>query len=206
MKSIIAAILVTVPSLYGASTVNISNFASATSGLPIVSSTGAALTVGTFNANAGYFSTTVDWGTATAATIISAFVGIDASPLNTGTRTGLFTGQTFNGALPVGFAGKQAYVVVADNANFLLATKFAVYEAGVAFTAPDTAGNSAQSIAMLDSSKVVFGNVLNVSSQPSNLTGAAFAKGVELVTVMVPETSTALLGALGALGLLRRRR
>jgi len=206
IKNILAALALTVTASFGASTLNISNFSSTTVGLPVVTSTGSAAAVGTYYANPGFFTTTINWSTATASSILAAFTSIDASPLTGTTRTGLFTGQTFNGSLPVGFAGTPAYVVIADNSNFSLATKVAVYSAGVNFTAPDGAGNSAQSIALVDSTKIVFGTLTPVTTQPSNLSGANFSSGVQLIAAAVPETSTSLLGALGALALLRRRR
>ena len=206
IKNIITALALTVTTSFGASTLNISNFSSATIGLPVVTSTGSAAAVGTYYANPGFFTTTINWSTATASSIIAAFTTIDSTPLTGTTRTGLFTGQTFNGSLPGGFAGTPAYVLISDNSNFALATKVAVYNAGVNFNAPDGAGNSAQSIALIDSSKIVFGTLTSVTTQPSNLTGANFATGVQLIGAAVPETSTSLLGALGALALLRRRR
>lgn len=191
---------------FAASTLNINNFTSATVGTPIVDTNGAALAVNTFFANGGYFNTTMNWATATIVDIKAAFVGIDTSPVAVGTRNGLFTGQTFNGVMPTGLAGQNAYIVVADNSNFSLATKFAVFNAGVTFTAPDGLGNSSQTISGANSANVVFGTVRSVTTQPNNLTGANFTNGVVMVAAAVPEPSAAVLGALGALALLRRRR
>ena len=191
---------------FAASTLNINNFSSSTAGTPIVNSAGAALAVNTFFANGGYFNTTMNWSTATASTIKAAFVGIDTTPVGVGTRSGLFTGQTFSGTLPAGFAGKNAYIVVGDNSDFSLATTFAVFNSGTTFTAPDAFGNSAQNITGANSANVVFGTVRSVTAQPSNLSGANFANGVVMVASNVPEPSAALLGAIGALALLRRRR
>lgn len=206
VKATLLAVLALASSAFGASTLNLRNFSSATVGVPIVSSEGASLTPGTFFANGGYFNTTMDWGTATAATIKAAFVSIDNSPLSGGTRSGLITGQTFNGVLPVGFAGSPAYVVFADAADFSAATVFAVFNANAVFTAPDVVGNSAQTLDALNSANVVFGTVRSVTTQPSNLTGANFSNGVVMIGAAVPEPSIALLGALGVFGLVRRRR
>ncbi|MCW1883860.1 PEP-CTERM sorting domain-containing protein [Luteolibacter flavescens] len=194
-----------ISSSFAASTLNLRNFSGVSVGLPIVNSEGAAVAVNSFHANAGYFNTTINWSTATAEIIKSAFVGIDTSPINGGTRSGLFTGQTFNGTLPAGFAGSQAYVVIANNADFSLATHFAVVAANVAFTGPDGFGNSAQTLDALSAANVVFGTVRQVTTQPDNLANAAFVSGVEMITA-VPEPSIALLGALGVFGLVRRRR
>jgi hypothetical protein len=201
-KLTLLALAASASASFAASTLNINNFSSATTGTPIVNSAGAALAVNTFFANGGYFNTTMNWATVTPLDIKAAFVGIDNSTVAVGTRNGLFTGQTFNGVLPGGLAGKNAYIVVADNSDFALATVFAVFNAGVTFTAPDGLGNSSQTISGVNSASVVFGTVRSVTTQPNNLTNANFANGV----VMVPEPSAALLGALGALGLLRRRR
>lgn len=205
IKAILFAIVGLASSAFGASTLNLRNFSSATVGVPIVDASGAALAPGSFFLNGGYFNTTVNWATATPETIKSTFVGIDNSPLSGGTRSGLLTGQTFNGALPVGFAGSAAYLVFANNADFSLATAFAVFNANVLFTAPDALGNSAQTLDALNSNNVVFGTVRGVTTQPTGLTGAAFTNGVVMVGA-IPEPSTALLGLLGIAGLIRRRR
>jgi hypothetical protein len=201
-KLTLLALAASASASFAASALNINNFSSATTGTPIVNSAGAALAVNTFFANGGYFNTTMNWKTVTPLDIKAAFVGIDNSTVAVGNRNGLFTGQTFNGVLPGGLAGQNAYIVVADNSNFALATVFAVFDAGVTFTAPDGLGNSSQTISGANSASVVFGTVRSVTTQPNNLANANFANGV----VMVPEPSAALLGALGALGLLRRRR
>ena len=206
LKIAALALFASASSLFGASTLNLRNFSSATVGVPIVSSTGAAVDQTTLFANGGYFNTTMNFATATFTDIRSAFVSIDVSPLTGGTRSGLFTGQTFNGALPVGFAGKDAYIVVANNTDFSQATLFAVFNSGAVFTAPDSFGNSAQTIDGISTGSVVFGTVRSVTTQPTGLTGASFANGVVLVPTNVPEPSAALLGVIGALGLLRRRR
>jgi hypothetical protein len=206
VKATLLAVLALASSAFGASTLNLRNFSSATVGVPIVNSEGASLTAGTFFVNGGYFNTTMNWSTATAATIKAAFVSIDNTPLSGGTRNGLITGQTFNGVLPVGFAGTQAYVVFADSADFSAATVFAVFNAGAVFTTPDVVGNSAQTLDALNSANVLFGTVRSVTTQPNNLTGANFANGVQMVSAAVPEPSIALLGALGIFGLVRRRR
>jgi len=189
-------------SSFAASTINLRNFSSAVVGVPIVDTVGDSLAVGSFFGNAGYFSTSLDFSTASVADIQGAFIGVDTSPISGGTRNGLFTGQTFNGAFASGVAGSNAYIVVGNNADFSLATRLAVFDTGVVFTSPDSFGNSSQTIDATSPLMVVFGTVRTVATQPNNLTGANYASGV----VMVPEPSTLLLSALGVLALLRRKR
>jgi hypothetical protein len=205
MKNIVLTLLAMASTSFAASTVSLRNFSNATTGVPIVSALGAALPTASFAANAGYFNTTMDWASATTASIKAAFQGVDTSPLAAGTRSGLFTGQTLNGVLGAA-AGKAAYVVIADTVDFSAATVFAVFNANAVFTAPDTFGNSAQTLDALNPANVVFGVTRSVTTQPSGLTGAAFTTGVTMVAAAVPEPSAALLGAIGAIGLLRRRR
>ena len=202
-KATLCALIATASVSTGATTINIRNFSAATVGVPIVTLTGAAQDQTTFFANPGYFSSSIDFAATTFTAIQSAFVSIDNSPLTGGSRSGLFTGQTFNGALPSGFFAKDAYIVVANNSNFASATLFAVFNAGVKFTTPDALGNSSQT---LDGANVVFGTVRSVTTQPTGVTNANFTNGVVLVASQVPEPSSALLGAVGILGLLRRRR
>lgn len=205
LKSLVIAAIGFASSAYGASTLNLRNFSSASVGVPIVDAGGAALEVGSFHANGGYFNTTIDWATANAESIRSAFVGIDTSPISGGTRSGLFTGQTFNGVLPGGFAGSAAYIVIANNSDFSAATLFAVFNANSVFVGPDAFGNSAQTLDALSVDNVVFGNIVRVTGQPT-LNGAAFVSGVQLISDVIPEPSIALLGALGVVGFFRRKR
>lgn len=203
LKIVALVFLGSASTVFAASTLSLRNFSSTTVGVPIVDSAGAAVDQTTIFANGGYFSTPLNFGTATFTDIRNAFVSIDSSPLTGGTRSGLFTGQTFDGTLPVGFAGKDAYIVVGNNTNFAAATAFAVFNAGTTFVAPDQFGNSAQTLSGTTVGTVVFGTVRSVTTQPTGLNSPAFASGVVLA---IPEPSAALLGAFGALGLLRRRR
>lgn len=204
LKAIALVLIASASSVFGASTLNLRNFSSASAGLPIVDAAGDALAVGTFFANAGYFSTTLDFATATFEDIRTSFVGIDNTPVAAGTRSGLFTGQTFNGTLSSDLIGKNAYIVVGNNANLAEATLFAIFDAKTTFTGPDSFGNSNQTLDALAVDNIVYGLLTPVRTQPSGLNNAAFVNGVQLVAV--PEPSALLLGAVGALGLLRRRR
>lgn len=207
MKLTLLVLVASVTSSFAASTVNIRNFTSTTAGLPIVNDAGAAVAANSYHANAGIFTTPINFATATFTDIRSSFVSLDNTHLTTpSNRNGLFTGQVFNGTLPGGFAAQPAFIVVSNNVNFAEATLFAVFNNNVPFTAPDVAGNSSQQLDFVNPVNVVFGTVRSVTTQPSNLTNANFANGVVMVSQNIPEPSAALLGVFGALGLLRRRR
>lgn len=190
---------------FSAVTVNTRNFSSQTVGVPIVDGSGAALAVGSYFASAGYFTSTPEFETATASSLLALFNAVDSTPLGGTTFNGLWTGQDFNGASLGAAVGQDAYVLVGNNSTLASSTLIAVFDAGTTFVGPDTFGNSAQTLNATTAGQVVFGNVRGVTTQP-NLSGAAFAQGVQLVAVAIPEPSAALLGAIGALGLLRRRR
>lgn len=189
-------------SAFGAVTVNIRNFSSTTAGLPVVDGSGAALAQGEFFASAGTFAPGTDFGSSWD-TVLAAFTPVDATPLGGLAFGGVFTGQDFNGASIGGAVGSAAYILIGNNADLGLSTMIAVLSGNTTYIAPDGFGNSAQTIEAFTSDRVVFGNVVPVTVQPG-LTNAAFANGVQLVGV--PEPSIALLGGLGLLGLLRRRR
>jgi hypothetical protein len=102
------------------------------------------------------------------------------------------------------FAGQNAYVLVGNAATFAAATEFAVLRTNFVFSAADdsvptpitftvTPGNSA----------LIIGNP--VANVPTTTTDTSINPGWQTV-VLIPEPSTALLGLIGALGLLRRRR
>jgi PEP-CTERM motif len=192
-----------VSSVFAASTLNISNFTSATAGAPIIDELGAALPAGTYFANGGIFSGVPNFATATIESIRGSFTPIDTTPIFGGIRNGLFTGQTFNGTLPVGFAGSPAYLLVSNNSDFALATAVVVFNLGVNYTAPDALGNSGQTLSATTAT-LVYGSSRAVTVQPTNVAGANFANGVVLSAI--PEPSSVFLGAVGVLGILRRRR
>ena len=180
-------------------------------GLPIVSSAGAAILNSTNSifASIGYLTA---GGDSTAASVLSRFVALDSTPLTpnlvsgANPRNGLINGADYTNALnvyPAGFQGKTAVVLIGNSSVLSSSTSIALFTFGV-FEAPDALGNKVQSFALTSASVPTLGTVTAVTSQP--VAGNSFVNGVSLVPVAIPETSTSLLGALGALALLRRRR
>lgn len=181
-------------------------------GLPIVGSDGAPIlnTTNSIFASIGYLTA---GGDSTPASVLSRFVAVDSTPLIpslvTGTtpRNGLINGADYTSATnvyPAGFQGKTAVVLIGNNSNLSASTAIALFTFG-AFAAPDGLGNNVQSFALTATTVPTIGTVTPLTAQP--VSGNAFVNGVALVPlVAVPETSTSLLGALGALALLRRRR
>ena len=182
-------------------------------GLPVVDSQGAAILNSTNSlfASIGYLlpvtNPIVD---TTIAGTLARFVPIDDSPivpnLVTGTtpRNGLFNAQDYNSntnVYPIGFQGKTAVVIIGNNNNILHSTAIAMFTFGQ-FAAPDQLGNNVQTFSLTSASTPTIGTLRTVTVQP--VSGNSFAQGVVLAPV--PETSTTLLGALGALAMLRRRR
>jgi hypothetical protein len=190
----------------GAITVSLKNFTSATVGNPIVDAAGAAVAKNTIWASAGIFTTLPDWGTASASQVLSLFTAVDATPLVNSSFTGLFTGPDTStlAAYATGFESAQAYFLVGNNANLALSTLIAVYRTPGQVYTPPVAGVASVAINGNVAANWVYGKQVTVTTQPVTLAGAAFTNGIQLTSV--PEPTAALLGAIGALGLLRRRR
>jgi hypothetical protein len=180
-------------------------------GLPIVDASGAAILNSTNSifASIGYLTA---GGDSTAQSVLSRFVALDSTPLTpslvTGStpRNGLINGADYTSATnvyPAGFQGKTAVVLIGNSSVLSSSTSIALFTFG-AFEAPDGLGNKVQSFALTSASVPTLGTLKAVTTQP--VAGNAFVNGVSLVPVAIPETSTSLLGALGALALLRRRR
>jgi len=208
LTAFFAALVATVSMANAAVTVTVRNFSSATVGVPIVNSAGVPLDQGQAFASAGIFTSVPNFSTATAAQILAAFTPLDSSPVAlNATFDGLFSAADMSGgAYPTGFSGSNAYIVVGNNATLASSTAIAVYfVSGNVFTPVDGVGNASVTLSGTTTAGWVYGTLTPVTVQPS-LTNAAFTTGVQLISSPVPEPSAALLGVLGALGLLRRRR
>ena len=207
LTSIFAASFLAAASIAEAAiTVSIKNFTSATVGNPIVNSAGAAVAKNTLWASAGIFATTPDWSTMNASQVLSLFTAVDAAPLVNSAFTGLFTGNDTStlAAYAPGFESAQAYFLVGNNATLANSSLIAVYRTPGQVYTPPVAGVAVVAINGTTAGNWVYGTQTAVTVQPVTLSGAAFTTGIQLTSV--PEPSAALLGALGALGLLRRRR
>ena len=184
-------------------------------GLPVVDSTGSAILNSTNSVfiSIGYLTA---GGDSTAASVLSRFVPVDSSPVTPTTgRNGIFNANDYSNAAnvyPVGFQGKTAVMLIGNNSTVANSTAIAAFTFGV-FAAPNpTTGANVQTFALTSSSSPLVGIITPMAS---NTTGGAgqpsatslYTNGVQLVSIVpIPETSTSLLGAIGALALLRRRR
>jgi len=187
-------------------TINAANFTNLSTGLPVLDASGVPLTSGNRSWSVGYFAPSFNFADATASSIISGFTIFGTTNTNF-SFNGAFSGSEAV-ALPANdatFTGKTIYTVVGNGATVAGSTAFAVLTANVLFPVVDGAANGLATSSTLAPSNVVFGKVLNSGSftQPA---GGSFPSGVQVLTAAIPEPSAALLGALGALGLLRRRR
>lgn len=221
MKSTIAfvstALLLALGAANGAVTFTVANYAGSSkvgNGLLIVD--GSAAPVASDYATLGYFTGTFPTtGTWTAAQMLSSFTLISTTGVGIGATAGLFNGQAYSDATnvyPTGFQGKQAYMVVGNTSNVASSTAIAIFTLGTSYAAaaPDNTYSFSLGLTSANApAALVYGTLVNPASQPTGNT-TPYAKGAQLVSSQtfgaVPEPSAALLGALGAFGLLRRRR
>ena len=179
-----------------------------TSGSVLVNSAGAQLTGGSTAfayVTTGSLNVT---GSSTVSQILSQLTlantatSINSGFLN-GTATTLDPGNTL--------VGKQIYILMGNSSTLLSSTAAALYTSGTLFPLQDGAGNAVSStIAVRPDAGVVFGGARVASGVAAPFTNANGKLSVALVGTndlgSIPEPSAALLGAIGALGLLRRRR
>ena len=121
----------------------------------------------------------------------------------TGTQ-GVFarnTSATVNGTA---FDGKNIYAFVGNGTTFANSTELAIIKSQTMFAAAQDLSPSAATVTLtMATTSLIWGvNLENVKTT----TADASVTPAWGMAMAVPETSTALLGALGALGLLRRRR
>ena len=211
----LAAIVSLAASAQAAVTFSFANYTSSANGpngLPFVNSAGAAIlnSSNTLFASIGYLDA---GGDNTATSVLSRFHALDAAPLtpivSPINRNGLFNGSDYNSAgnvYPVGFQGKEVTVLIHDTSVFANAGAIAAFTFnGTTFLAPDPVTFArVQNFQLTAISTPLVGTVRSVTTQPNTPGANPFLNGVALVPI--PETSTSLLGAIGALALLRRRR
>lgn len=109
-------------------------------------------------------------------------------------------GPAINNGSPL--LGLPMYVFVGNGATLATSTAYAL--ARVAFIASDEP--LAQTYVANPAGAVVLGDIGSLSSFTGSVTGGSATYSTLRLAVPVPEPSAALLGAIGALGLLRRRR
>jgi hypothetical protein len=206
LKKVLILVTAATGFAHGATVISIKNYATLnTVGVPILDTTGNAITsAGGRGISIGYFTTGFDFATATAATIKSNFTIFGST--TSFTQNGMFN-TSISVPLPANdtsFTGKTIYTVIGNAATTAAASAFAVMTANVLFPTVDAGSNGAATSLTTAASHVVFGQLMAPVTQPSGT--ATYPQGVQILTEAVPEPSAALLGALGALGLLRRRR
>lgn len=236
MKTKLLTSLTLITVVANAATVSINNYSApfGTNDYVIVANNGSApLAHNTGVAVAGYFSL-ADTAVATLATtfmtaptqenwssILASFTGLTTPKTIgvtlSGTNLAGFYSQSNSATNPSAFAGQALYTLVGNASTLATSTEVAMFihnDAADLIKATDTATTPA-------SYSLTFGTEQAANSGTNRqlirgVAGAAtysFAVGANNFTVntsplrtVVPETSTSLLGALGALALLRRRR
>ncbi len=197
-------------------TIGMKNFTNGTTaGVPIVDAAGAAVALNSIYISAGIFTTLPNFSTDSASTILGMFSALDLTPMVNATYTGFFIGNdtTTLASYASGWQGANAYFVVGNNSTLLNSTKIAVYHTSTPSDqvyATPAAGIANTQMIGAATTGWVYGLQTPVTVQPAGGTlvpaNVAFVNGMQLISSPVPEPSAALLGALGALGLLRRRR
>jgi len=207
--AITASLLTFASATKAAVSVSIKNFTSTSVGTPIVNAAGVPVASTTIFASAGIFTTLPDFSTATASQVLADFTAIDNTPVaGFASSQGVFTANDLSGGTyPAGFSGANAYVLVGNNSTLANSTVIAVYHlAGQVFTPVDGFGNATVAIAANATAGWVYGTVTPLSAQPTGIGTTTYTQGIQLISSPVPEPSAALLGMLGGLALLRRRR
>ena len=216
----LAAVIALAASAQAAVTFTFSNYtgnSSGSNGIPVVDSSGFAITNASNSifASLGYLTA---GGDNSAASVLSRFVPIDLTPTSVMTspsvRPGLFNLSDYNSptnVYPAGFSGQTAVVIIGNNSTIANSTAIAAFTnigANPTYLAPDGLLNRVQSFQLTSASTPLVGTLVAMANattaQPNPATATPFVNGVQLVPI--PETSTSLLGAIGALALLRRRR
>jgi MYXO-CTERM domain-containing protein len=156
----------------------------------------------------GVYSST-DFATFTAQDFIANFT-VFGVPTQTNFReAGIFGNNGTFEYSPAGLAANAPYVnqamlvLVGNAATFALATEFLVLDLGRNFLAADDQVATPQTVAITGSTVVLFGST--IPNMPTFNNDTTINQGF-LTAAPIPEPSAALLGALGALALLRRRR
>ena len=163
--------------------------------------TGASVSIGTF-------ATTTDFSQFTsAASLIAAYsqYGVAGPFLTAGIagNKGVFSLSTAGTAAGVNFADKPISLLVGNASTYAASTQFLVLNNARNFLGVDDASGTPISVVFTDAALIKLGNA--AADIRTTTADASVTPGFTTVA-LVPEPSAALLGAIGALGLLRRRR
>ncbi len=190
-----------------AATINVGGVFSATSGLVGVSASGSVLSDGGYYIGVGSFTSvptiSSDYSNLGAAVASMNVFASLTSPTATGNTKGTITGAfaATGGGNASLFNGKQIYFVIGNGSTVANSTDFAIFTTAnnTSFPADVTGSGTAA---------VTFSSITNsvVLSNGGSEDAAGSARDQIKMVSAIPEASTALLGAIGALGLLRRRR
>lgn len=144
----------------------------------------------------------------TGADLVSAFTNFHSSTFTFNSpgpgatnNSGVFSAATTGTAAD--FDGQSLYIFVGNGTTFANSTEFLILKTSIVFDADQDEIPAAVELTITDSNvEVIVGEL--VANVQTRGTDASTTPGWQ--TVAVPEPSAALLGMLGALGLLRRRR
>ena len=163
--------------------------------------TGGSMSFGYFNISDAQITTTTDFST-----LLSSFVSFAgpgtfaiAGPIGQRGAVSVAGNQQVAGTA---FDGKSIYAVVGNSSTLAGATELAVLKTTSMFEAAQDLIPTPAVVTLNTSGTLLFGTPL----ADLRTTTADSSVNVGFATAPIPEPSAALLGALGALGLLRRRR
>lgn len=191
----------------GAATVSVGGVFSGTSGLVGVQADGTVLSAGGYYFAAGSFTTlpniSPDFSNLNEAVDSMNIFAVTTSPTAVGNTQGTITGSfvSTGGANPSLFNGRQIYFVIGNGIDRASSTDFAIFTTAtnLLFVSDvTTTGSTTVTLSSITNSVVL----PNAGSENA----AGTARDQIVMVSQIPEPSAALLGALGALGLLRRRR
>ena len=143
--------------------------------------------------------------------LTSAFVGFGTTPTGTFTAPGLsanagtFSRNSTGTVTGSSFASSLVYLFVGNGTTYANSTEFGVFKTTFSYLAGDDAIPTPIVYTVTNSNtSVLIGST--TSDVKTTGTDASVTPGFRTAAVGIPEPSAALLGAIGALGLLRRRR
>lgn len=158
----------------------------------------------------GFFTTDDLSGATSAASLISLFTNFGGvtntfAAAGTGGNRGIFLlGPPAATITASAYAGKNMYLFAGNGTTLENSTQFLVAKSATQFAAADDSVPTAISVVFRpDNSTVLFGST--VPDMKTTSSDSSITAGFQMAAP-IPEPSAALLGALGALGLLRRRR